>query len=577
MSDFICKMCGGAIQIVEGTRSFGKCPYCGSIQTFPRISDLKKKNLYERAEMFRRGGEFDKATEILNEIVLDDDKDAECYWQLLLNEYGIEYVEDGGVHVPTINRMQYKSVYSDENYKSAVEYADDDCKQIYKDEAEKIAAIQRKVIEIIGRESPYDIFISYKQSDSEGKRTVDSVLANDLYHQLTQEGYRVFFAEISLENKIGKDFEPYIFAALSSAKIMLVVGTNRDNINAVWVRNEWQRFLNQIEDAEEKMLIPCIKDMNSYDLPEELAHMHIMDMNKIGFFSELLQGIGKVCKREEENINITPELLSSVLYETGDPEAMIRRGFMLLEDKEFERAEKLFTYVKNLIGEDERLILGNFMAVFRFSSEAELLEFYINKIGKSSLKTETREHFLSEFEDCILQYSIENYYSRDDIVSLISKAKLFVLDYDVQIQEVYDNLLNKDTFLKTFIEKGGEKGEKFKADLDKYVSGKIAAGKTENEHSEKQRAYEIQRIKNDIISKSKEASEDRENDIERAKKFERKLSFEAKRNAKYLYKKAGCFERVKTVQKKTFGMYLVLGFAVFLSFIVCLIIILAII
>lgn len=55
------------------------------------------------------------------------------------------------------------------------------------------------------------MFICYKETDASGRRTPDSVLANDLYHQLTQEGFKVFFARITLEDKLGTAYEPYIF------------------------------------------------------------------------------------------------------------------------------------------------------------------------------------------------------------------------------------------------------------------------------------------------------------------------------------------------------------------------------
>ncbi len=82
------------------------------------------------------------------------------------------------------------------------------------------------------------MFICYKESDANGRRTPDSVLANDLYHQLTQEGFKVFFARITLEDKHGSAYEPYIFAALNSAKVMVVLGTRPEYLTAVWVKNE---------------------------------------------------------------------------------------------------------------------------------------------------------------------------------------------------------------------------------------------------------------------------------------------------------------------------------------------------
>ena len=77
-------------------------------------------------------------------------------------------------------------------------------------------------------------------------------MAQDLYYQLVQEGYKVFFSRITLEDKIGMAYEPYIFAALNSAKVMVVVGTKPEYFNAVWVKNEWSRFLKLIKSNKNK-------------------------------------------------------------------------------------------------------------------------------------------------------------------------------------------------------------------------------------------------------------------------------------------------------------------------------------
>ena len=110
------------------------------------------------------------------------------------------------------------------------------------------------------------------------------MLANDLYHQLTQEGFKVFFARITLEDKLGTAYEPYIFAALNSAKVMVVLGTKPEYFNAVWVKNEWSRYLALVKNSGgKKMLIPAYKDMDPYDLPEEFSHLQAQDMGKLGF------------------------------------------------------------------------------------------------------------------------------------------------------------------------------------------------------------------------------------------------------------------------------------------------------
>ena len=64
------------------------------------------------------------------------------------------------------------------------------------------------------------------------------------------EGFKVFYAAISLEDKLGSAYEPCIFAALNSAKVMLAIGTKPEYFNAVWVKNEWSRFLKLIAGGE---------------------------------------------------------------------------------------------------------------------------------------------------------------------------------------------------------------------------------------------------------------------------------------------------------------------------------------
>ena len=251
-------MCGGTIEFNPGD-TVGICDSCGTKQTLPRLDDDKKANLYDRANHFRRNNDYDKAMGIYEQILNEDSTDAEAYWSLVLCRYGIEYVEDPATHkhVPTVNRAQFTSIFDDDNYKSALKYADLGQKAIYEEEANTINEIQKGILAISQKEEPFDVFICYKETDNNGRRTQDSVLANDLYHQLTQEGFKVFFSRITLEDKLGTAYEPYIFAALNSAKVMVVIGTKPEYFNAVWVKNEWSRYLALIRNGAKKMLIPA--------------------------------------------------------------------------------------------------------------------------------------------------------------------------------------------------------------------------------------------------------------------------------------------------------------------------------
>ena len=127
-----CKMCGGNIEIQEGS-TVAKCRYCGSMMTLPRIDNDKKARLFNRANEYRLNNEFDKAYDAYKSIVEEDPEEAEAYWGMILSEYGIEYVVDPktGNRIPTCHRTQTQSITNSTNYQMAIKYADPERRMMY--------------------------------------------------------------------------------------------------------------------------------------------------------------------------------------------------------------------------------------------------------------------------------------------------------------------------------------------------------------------------------------------------------------------------------------------------------------
>lgn len=397
-----CKMCGGNIEVGEN-KNIGVCDSCGSTMTIPNVNDERILNLFDRANHFRLQNEFDKALAAYESILSEDNKNAEAHWGCVLSRYGIEYVKDPKTHkrVPTCHRVQNESVLSDLDYKAAVEYTDDiSAKNLYQQEAEAIAEIQKNILSIANNEAPYDIFICYKETDNSGRRTVDSALAQDIYYQLTNEGYKVFFSRITLEDKLGAEYEPYIFSALNSARVMLVVGTNKDYFNAVWVKNEWARFLDLARKDKSKTIIPCYRDIDAYDLPDELSMYQSQDMGKIGFVQDLIRGIKKVLQKETPRSSITAVKSTAEAFRT---EPLLKRAFMMLEDEEWEKANELLEQVLNHEPENAFAYLGKLMIEYKLRRETELSELpkdfgnsknyqYIIRFGDETLKCKINKY-----------------------------------------------------------------------------------------------------------------------------------------------------------------------------------------
>ena len=372
MALFKCKMCGGTLEIKNET--VAECEYCGTQQTLPKLEDERRTNLYDRANHFRRNNEFDKAMAIYEQILNEDNTDAESYWSLVLCRYGIEYVEDPATHkrVPTVNRAQFTSIFDDDNYKAALSHADGYQKTIYEAEARAINEIQKGILAISQKEEPFDVFICYKETDNSGRRTPDSVLANDLYHQLTQEGFKVFFSRITLEDKLGSAYEPYIFAALNSAKVMVVLGTKPEYFKAVWVRNEGSRYLSLIKGGAKKVLIPAYKDMDPYDLPDEFSHLQAQDMSKLGFMQDLIRGINKIVTDNKQKTAARETAVVSAV--NGNSVALLKRVFMYLEDGAWQSADEYCERVLDADPENAEAYIGKLMAELKCSTRQAMGE-----------------------------------------------------------------------------------------------------------------------------------------------------------------------------------------------------------
>ena len=372
MAVFKCKMCGGAI-VFEPGASIGVCDSCGTRQTLPKLDNERRAQMYDRANHFRRNNEYDKAMGVYEDLLNDDPTDAEAYWSLVLCRYGIEYVEDPATRrqVPTVNRAQYTSIYADEDYKSALAHADGNQREIYEQEAAAIDEIQKRILEISSREEPFDVFICYKETDNNGRRTQDSVLANELYHELTQEGFKVFFARITLEDKLGSAYEPYIFAALHSAKVMVVLGTRPEYFNAVWVRNEWSRFLALVKQSDgKKTLIPAYRNMDAYDLPEEFSNLQAQDMSKLGFMQDLIRGIRKIIGSGSERGRTSQA--TAVVGAQGTVAPLLERVSMFLEDGDWADADTYCEKVLDLDPKNGRAYLGKLLAELKVANMEQL-------------------------------------------------------------------------------------------------------------------------------------------------------------------------------------------------------------
>ncbi len=497
MAIFQCKMCAGNLNFEAGD-TICTCDYCGTKQTLPRIDSDQKTMLYNRANRLRINNEFDRAMTLYENILKDDSTDAESYWSLILCRYGIEYVEDPSTkrRKPTIRRTQFTSIFDDDDYKSAINFATDEQKIVYELEAKTIDDIQKKILSISSREEPFDVFICYKDSDENGNNTKDRDIGFKLYNEMTREGLKVFFACITLEDKIGQEYEPYIFAALNSAKVMIAIGTKPEYFNAVWVKNEWSRYQLLLGNNDVKrLLIPVYNDAN--DLPNELSLLQGQDINKIGYELELVYQIKKFINRDKKQ-GVKQENVGIDNVRSIDIKSLLKRGTVLLEDEEFEKADELFEDVLNNDPENPDAYIGKLMAKHNAINISKLKLYYLNKYIKATgIKYEGCPAIDSRRLDAISKYYIKDYMSEVLINKVYNSFNRYydsyVEDRKKQKQLLLDELKNEKLLVRANMYAKGELKKsietmlaEIEAQLDKRIKD-----------AEKNDKENIERISND--------------------------------------------------------------------------------
>lgn len=428
MGGLKCKMCGSNLDIGDSI-TVCKCEKCGTSQTVPDIEDDKELKLFERAGRLRFNCDFDKAAGIYNTITDSYTEEAEGYWGLILCKYGIEYADNAsGKKVPVCHRISYDSVMDDEDFELVMENSDSESRAIFREEAKIIEENRKKYIQIAESEQPYDIYISYRAKDDNGDKTAVSEIAGHLYNKLTSAGYSVFLSEAALKGKKQSDCEPYIYSALNSANVMLALGTSYDDYNDVWVKNEWNRYLEIAEKNKNKCLIPCYKDVDEYDIPKEFAGLKVCQLGNDDTFNNIMAEIANVVKPESVNQPAPEpekaepaeeiELEEIEIIEPVDINKLLDEGFSAISDKNWKEANKLFFKVLDEEPDNSKAYWGQLLVQQECTNAREMADnLYLQVIGNTSDNTyelEIRDR-RQEIKD---KYPVANLFSEEEYANL---------------------------------------------------------------------------------------------------------------------------------------------------------------
>ncbi|MDR3293121.1 MAG: TIR domain-containing protein [Clostridiales bacterium] len=302
-----CTSCG-SIKLEQLKGELYRCRSCGATVNFLNVTDTDKVR-FNLATVYRQAGDFDKARTLYREIANDNEEglaSAEARFGLFLCDYSVMFEENQatGEKFPSFYRMSDKPIDENENLKKAIELSAEfsETRDGYIEQSERIAEVLKTYRKIAAETKPWDIFISFKKSDKNGNLTKDYVLAQKLYGTLIKKYTRIFYSDTALDSLTVREYEPNIYYALYSAKAMIVICSDRENLEAQWVKNEWSRFLALNHNAA---LIPVFMDgCDISDLPKEIGKRQGYAVKDMDFFSRLDDTLDALVNSDERKAEL---------------------------------------------------------------------------------------------------------------------------------------------------------------------------------------------------------------------------------------------------------------------------------
>ncbi|MCF6389376.1 toll/interleukin-1 receptor domain-containing protein [Mycobacterium sp. MBM] len=153
------------------------------------------------------------------------------------------------------------------------------------------------------------VFVSFKHT-TDGEITTDFTLASALFDELTSRGIATFFSPVTLAASARSDYSRAIDEALDNAKVLVAVGSSRENLEASWVRYEWESFLNDQRSGvkPDAMLYSLTQGCPTSELPRALRQHGNFDATELQRLADVVErALCATADRVAEARELTPD------------------------------------------------------------------------------------------------------------------------------------------------------------------------------------------------------------------------------------------------------------------------------
>lgn len=128
----------------------------------------------------------------------------------------------------------------------------------------------------------YDVFISFKNTDSSGNKTEDCVIAGELYAALEQKNIHAFYSNTRLFEFGEAAYKEAIEKALDQAKVLIAIATDAEFLKTRWVSYERESFHEDILSGRKKnaVIVPYMKNVVGNDVPRSLRSYETFQIDR---------------------------------------------------------------------------------------------------------------------------------------------------------------------------------------------------------------------------------------------------------------------------------------------------------
>lgn len=179
-------------------------------------------------------------------------------------------------------------------------------------------------------ENAFDVFISFKNTDKNGERTQDSIMAEELYYALKEKGVRAFYSNVSISERGEHRFGKMIREAIEQCSIFVAVGTCIENFESEWVEYERESFHDEMMNGNKARTRSA---MFSYITRNVSTNKLPMELRRCQAFYELKDVVSSICTRfQKENEVIRNFKPQEISIESLSPGTLVDGKYKILRE-----------------------------------------------------------------------------------------------------------------------------------------------------------------------------------------------------------------------------------------------------